>query len=60
MEIERKSQIEKRKKKDIKMVQAESVVKLHDSPTTANPLPSSKLSDSSLAMEGKERLVMMK
>jgi hypothetical protein len=40
------------------MVQVESEVKLHDSPTTTNPLPSSKLSDSSLAMEyGRERKV---
>ncbi|PNY16505.1 hypothetical protein L195_g013227 [Trifolium pratense] len=40
------------RKEDIKMVQVESEVKLHDSPTTANPLPSSKLLDSSWAMEG--------
>ncbi|WJX39516.1 hypothetical protein P8452_27050 [Trifolium repens] len=41
-----------------RMVQVESEVKLHDSPTTTNPLPSSKLSDSSLAMEyGRERKV---
>ncbi|KAK2360320.1 hypothetical protein QL285_085601 [Trifolium repens] len=57
---DRKEKSNRKKKKNIKMVQAESEVKLHDSPTTANPLPSSKLSDSSLAMEGKERLVMMK
>jgi hypothetical protein len=33
-------------------------VKLHDSPTTTNPLSSTNLSDSSLAMEyGRERKV---
>jgi len=55
--IERETQIEK--EEDIKMLQAESQAKPDEPPAPApdHPPPSSKPSDSSLAMEGEGKLV---